>query len=263
MKSARILLPLLSALLAAVLILPLLSFSHQSDIQITAHRGDSSRAPENTLPAIESAIACRADFVEVDVQETKDGVLVLLHDGSVKRTSDDTGTLHDLTYEELLSMDFGSWFSEEFQDVKIPTLKQALEVCRGRIRMNIELKSGTESDTLTDRALELIEETGMEEQVVISSVSYQYLKEVKEKNPRIPTGYILSSDGSDYYDDDNIDFFSICSGHIDARGADRIHAAGKALHIWTINTANKMKAARDLGADNIITDCPSLAERVL
>ena len=103
----------------------------------------------------------------------------------------------------------------------------------------------------------------MEEHVVISYVRDKYLKEVKETNPRIPTGYILSSDGSDYYDDDNIDFFSICSGHIDARGADRIHAAGKALHIWTINTANKMKAARDLGADNIITDCPSLAERVL
>lgn len=234
-----------------------------SEAKITSHRGNSFEAPENTLPAIEAAVDNMSDFVEIDVQETKDGVVVLYHDASLKRITGEDGKIWEYTYGELLRMDFGAWFSEEYEGVQIPVLEQALEACKGRINMNIELKANKMSDTLVDKTLDLIELYGMEEQVVISSTSYRYLKEVKEKNPDIRTGYILTAAYGNYFEDENIDFFSIRSSFVTSGLVKSAHDCGKEVHAWTVNTKAELSRMKKLQVDNIITDRPVLAREIL
>ncbi|MCI8506512.1 MAG: hypothetical protein HFI67_10040 [Lachnospiraceae bacterium] len=234
-----------------------------SESKITSHRGNSYEAPENTLPAIEGAIDSLSDYVEIDVQETKDDVVVVFHDASLKRITGTKGGLWEYTYGDLLLMDFGGWFSEEFAGTQIPTLAEALAACRGRIGMNIELKADHYSDTLVEETLRLIEEYGMEEQVVISSTSYRYLKEVKEVNPDMETGYILTAAFGTYFEDENIDFFSIRSGFVTGKLVDSAHAFGKKVHAWTVNTRGELNRMKRLQVDNIITDRPVLARETL
>ncbi len=234
-----------------------------SESKITSHRGFSYRAPENTLPALEAAIDSMSDYVEIDVQETKDDVVVVYHDASLKRITGVRKRLWECTYGELLPMDFGGWFSEEFAGTRIPTLAEALETCRGRIGMNIELKADHYSDTLVEETLRLIEEYDMEGQVVISSTSYRYLREVKELNPDMETGYILTAAYGTYFEDENIDFFSIRSGFVTGRLVDSAHAFGKKVHAWTVNTRGELNRMKRLQVDNIITDRPVLARETL
>ena len=234
-----------------------------SETKITSHRGNSYEAPENTLPAIEAAVESMSDYVEIDVQETKDDVVVVFHDSSLKRITGEKGGLWEYTYGDLLLMDFGGWFSEEFAGTRIPTLAEALEACEGKIGMNIELKADHYSDTLVEETLKLIEEYHMEGQVVISSTSYRYLKEVKERNPEIETGYILMAAYGTYFEDDNIDFFSIRSGFITGKLVDSAHAFGKEVHAWTVNKEGELNRMKRLQVDNIITDRPVLARETL
>ncbi|MCD2492297.1 glycerophosphodiester phosphodiesterase [Lacrimispora sp. NSJ-141] len=234
-----------------------------SEAKITSHRGNSFEAPENTLPAIEGAIDTMSDYVEIDVQETKDGIIVVHHDASLKRTTGTEGRLWDYTYGDLLLLDFGSWFSEEFAGTQIPTLEQALEACKGHINMNIELKANRLSDTLVEKTLQLIEDHGMEAQVVLSSTSYRYLKEVKEQNPDIRTGYILTAAYGNYFEDENIDFFSIRSSFVTSSLVKSAHDFGKEVHAWTVNTKSELSRMKRLQVDNIITDRPVLAREIL
>lgn len=227
---------------------------------ITAHRGASTSAPENTLPALQAAIDAQADFVEIDVRETADGIPVLCHDSLLKRTSGESGSLQDYTYAELSVFDFGGWFSDSYKNVPIPTLEQALETCKGHIRMNIELKSG---ETLTETVLELLELHDMENQVVLSSTKLPYLKEAKEKKPEIPAGYIASSPCPWLLEEEIIDFFSVSSAWVTEDFVTQAHRLGKEVHIWTVDTSEALLAADALGVDNVITDCPKLAKTLL
>lgn len=228
-----------------------------------SHRGNSFEAPENTLPAMEAAIESMSDYLEIDVQETKDDVVVVYHDASLKRITGVDGKLWDYTYGELLLMDFGGWFSGEYEGTRIPTLAEALETGKGRINMNIELKANHYSDTLVEQTLALIEEYDMEAQVVLSSTSYRYLKEVKEQNPDIMTGYILTAAYGNYFEDENIDFLSIRSSFVTEKLVRSAHDYGKEVHAWTVNTKGELNRMKRLQVDNIITDRPLLAREIL
>src|SRR5699024_1122413 len=104
-------------------------------------RGASGYAPENTIAAFDKAVEMKADYFELDVQRSKDGQLVLIHDTTVDRTTNGTGAVKDLTLKELKSLDAGSWFDEKYAGEKIPTLGETLDRHRGKIKILIELKS--------------------------------------------------------------------------------------------------------------------------
>ncbi|MCE5252507.1 glycerophosphodiester phosphodiesterase family protein [bacterium] len=110
-----------------------------------AHRGDTMSAPENTLPAIVSAVRKGAHQIEIDAQLSLDGKLVLMHDGTVDRTTDGTGKVSDLTFEKLRTLDAGSWYKPEFKGTKIPELREALEAIPHEILCNIHVKGGSET----------------------------------------------------------------------------------------------------------------------
>src|SRR5690554_7738935 len=109
---------------------------------VVAHRGWSGAAPENTMAAFRLAMLdLRISWIELDVQLSKDGVPVVIHDYKLRRTTGALGAVKDYTYEQLSKLDNGSWFSPEFSSERIPTLEQVLKEAKGRIHLNIELKT--------------------------------------------------------------------------------------------------------------------------
>jgi len=113
-----------------------------TDVGVCAHRGDNAVAPENTVPAFESAVRKGAHQIELDVYTSKDGKLVIIHDGKVDRTTNGTGRVIDLTFDELRALDAGSWKGEQFKGTKIPTFREALQAIPAYIQLNCHLKSG-------------------------------------------------------------------------------------------------------------------------
>lgn len=233
---------------------------------ITAHRGSSAAAPENTLEALQQAIDDMADFAEIDVQETKDGVVILMHDASLKRTTGKKAKVIDLTYAQIVELDAGGWFGADYAGVHVPTLREALELCKGKINLNIELKAGKSAAVnidLTEKVLLLIEEYYMEDQCIISCTDQTMLAKVKECNSNIKTGYILSFAYGMFYDVDYIDFFSMKSSFVNESMVKTLHSLGKEVHAWTVNSRTETERMKQLGVDNIITDNPVLVREVV
>ena len=110
------------------------------DMEITAHRGGARKAPENTISALEYSIECGADFAEIDVQETKDGELILLHDDSLKRTAGVSKNVWEMNLAQIRKLDAGTSFHKRFRGEKIPTLEEVLKFCKGKLDLNIEIK---------------------------------------------------------------------------------------------------------------------------
>lgn len=232
------------------------------EIQITAHRGSSRSAPENTMAAIEAAVEEMADFAEVDVQETLDGVLVLCHDRTLKRIAGLNRKITEMTFQQLQEIDAGSFFSDAFSGERIPALETVMEYAKGRINLNLELKNIGSSTSLPEKTAAMIQEWEMEEQCVVSSTSLDYLKRVKAADPDIRTGYIVAAAYGSYYLEDCLDFISVRSSFVSRAMVERVHEAGKAVHVWTVNSAAEMEEMKAAGVDNLITDYPVMAREI-
>lgn len=234
-----------------------------NEIQITAHRGSSDEAPENTMAALHKAVEDFADYAEIDVQETMDGVVVLGHDTTLSRVAGINRPISSFSYENLAGLDAGSWFSDKYKGEKIPTLKEVMEYSKGKINLNIEIKNLGEGSPLPDQVVKMIEEYQMEEQCVVTSTRFSYLVRIKKENPEIRTGYIISAAYGDFYSSDSIDFISVRSSFVNERLVEAAHEKGKAVHAWTVNRKSEMERMKMLGVDNIITDYPILAREIL
>jgi glycerophosphoryl diester phosphodiesterase len=240
-----------------------LEYMNLDNLKVTSHRGFSHDIPENTIPAIDKAIEEGADYVEVDVRVTKDGVPVLLHDSSLKRTTGLKKNIYDTTYEVVAELDAGTWMDKSFAGTRIPTLQEALENCKGRVMLNLDLKYRNEEEGLTEKVVALIEEYEMVWQCVITSTSLKCLEEVKELNPDIRTGYITYQLYSGLIENEAVDFFSMKSNLITKNVLGTIHDNGKELIVWTVNSKTEIERLRRIGVDNIITDNPAYAKQVL
>ncbi len=232
-------------------------------ITVTSHRGYSAAAPENTLPAFEAAIEAGADCAELDVQMTKDGVVVVTHDTNLKRCTGKDANVYDLSYDEVRALDAGSYMSEEFAGTQIPTLQEVLDTCKGRIRLNIEIKASSHTPDLENETARLIEENGWIHDCVVTSLSYDSLVKVKEHNFLIQCGYIMAVGVGSYYDLPAADFFSVESTFINAGMIKQLHLRGKKVSAWTIDRYDDAQRMKELGVDDIITGDPKMVESVL
>ena len=223
---------------------------------ITAHRGYSSVAPENTLVSIQAAIDAMSDYVEIDVQETKDGVVVLLHDTNLKRTTGVNQLIWNLTYDEISALNAANYMPKTYETLQIPTLEEALLLCQNSIYMNIEMKINSHEQALVEKVVELIQKYDMEDQCVITSTNYGALRRVKEITEDIKTGYIMSLAYGYFYNSEYADFFSVKSSFITRDMVLLAHSYGKEVHAWTVNRISEIERMKQLGVDNIITDYP-------
>lgn len=228
---------------------------------VTAHRGSTISAPENSISSVKNAIMEEADYAEIDVMTTKDDVVVLFHDTTLKRINKSNRAIKDMTFEETQQVDNGSYFDESFSSERIPTLEEILKLSKGKIKLNIELKPMKEKETLAEEVVKLIEKYHMEDEVVITSLDYDILQETKKLTNKIPVGYILMAGLGDLTKL-NVDFLSVEKSVLKAKLVYAMHALNKEVHVWTINDPEEIEEVISLGADNIITDDVELVEDV-
>ena len=167
----------------------------QEKTKVWAHRGASGYAPENTLDAFRKAVEMGADGIELDVQMTKDGELVVIHDETINRVSNGKGWVKDYTYEELKKFNFNKTHLEYTKE-EIPTLEQVyLLIKPTNLTINVEIKTGIVFyPGIEERVLELTERLGMKERVIYSSFNHYTIRKIKELDPQAKTG-MLYEDG--------------------------------------------------------------------
>jgi len=232
-------------------------------VYVTAHRGSSGRAPQNTISAFVAAIEDKADYVELDVQETKDGVVVVLHDANLHHVGGVDKNIWDLNYSELQAIDVGSSFSPEFAGERVPTLEEAIDVTKGKVKLNIEIKINGHEKNLVEKTVRIVEEKGIEDECVITSLDYNALKEVRALNPDLRIGMIIGYVIGDYSKLD-VDFYSVEPNLVLTKKFMRdAHDDNKEVHIWTLNPKADVSQSVDLGVDNIINDYPVMVQELL
>ena len=227
--------------------------------QVTAHRGFSHVAPENTLPAFQAAIDSGADYIELDVQLTADDQLVVFHDELLDRTTNGHGMLKNFTYEQIQKLSAGSWFGKdgEFDDVKIPLFTEVLDLVGNDIMLNIEIKRSGEPKKTAERVVELVKEYGIANSCYITSFSYDALKKVKQLDPKIKTGYIANlSTATSYSRLPYIDAVSMNYLFVNQSVVNSAHHNGKRIFVWTVDRQSEVQRMMALGVDNIITNRP-------
>ena len=226
-------------------------------VKVTAHRGHSRAAPENTMSAVREAIKSNADYAEVDVLLTADGVPVLLHDSDLKRVARDERKISDISIDEVQKLDVGSWFGSEFVGERVPTLEEVMKLSKGQIKLNIELKVYGPDSLLIPEVARLIRDLEFESECIVTTFDYDSLLEAKQLNPRLKTGLIVAHALGDVSKLD-VDLFSVRANWLSDHVLRHAQRRGKEVHVWTVNNPAEMLSFMKRGVDNIITDDPDL-----
>ena len=151
---------------------------------VSAHRGASSKAPENTLAALDAAWRDGATLAEIDVRLTRDGHVVLMHDRTVNRTTTGRGPVEEMTLQEIRGLDAGAWFADAFRGERVPTLREVVAWARGKLVLLVELKNYPFRDVpLVERTVELIDETASADHVVPAGFDHVVLRDIKRRRP--------------------------------------------------------------------------------
>ncbi|MBP5192332.1 MAG: glycerophosphoryl diester phosphodiesterase membrane domain-containing protein [Eubacterium sp.] len=229
---------------------------YMNKVTITAHRGASKKAPENSLSAFEVAIEDGADVVELDVRQTKDGVVVVMHDENLKRTCGVNKKVGNLTYEELQGIYIDAGHKDKYPNEKIPTLREAIELVDGRAEMNIEIKSASTDTDLEESVAEIVREYDLFDSCVVTSPTYESIRKVKRYDDRIKTVYVMSVAMGDFYDLKYADAFSLKYRYVTSEVVDKVHRHGKEIYAWVVDDDKTLERMMLLNVDSIITNKP-------
>jgi glycerophosphoryl diester phosphodiesterase len=182
-----------TVLSAAIGLSTLLDWQFEDRAEVIAHRGASASAPENTLAAVKQAIIDQADWVEIDVQETVDGDVVVFHDSDFMKLANSDLKIWDATRKELAQVDIGSHFEPRFSVERVPTLRQVLASAKGKIRVIIELKYYVHDQHLEQRVAEIIEAEQMQSNIIIMSLKSDKVQKMKALRPEWQVGLLTSA----------------------------------------------------------------------
>lgn len=230
--------------------------------KIVAHRGYSAVFPENTLAAFAGALDIGVDYIELDVQLSKDGQVVVLHDGNLARTTGVDGLPADYTLEELSRMDAGSWFDASFSGEKIPTLQEALELIRdadANCNVYLELKDIGDVEGFEEAVLEVTDRCGMTQRCMFASFRYEYLEHFKELNSGLVTLYNTLSGKATLPEEYPADCYGLNMDVITQETVSAIHQSGSQAFVWTVSTPEQVKNVQAMGVDGIVTNYPGMA----
>ena len=232
-------------------------------VEVTAHRGYSAAYPENTIPAFKGAIQVGADWAELDVQQTADGEVIVMHDSNLKRTTGLDKEVWQVTWDEIKDLDNGSWFDKKYQTVRIPTLEEVLKVCRGKIHLNVEIKPSGHDKDLEERVAKLLKKYHMRDTCVVSSLKYDSLRKIKQADDSIETAYITSVSYGNFTDLEYADGYSVESTLLSKSFVNKAQKAGKQIYVWTVNSEERLEKVVGMGIDNVITDDPVMAKELI
>jgi glycerophosphoryl diester phosphodiesterase len=216
-------------------------------VKAVAHRGYSTEAPENTLPAYRLAKKNGFNYAECDVSFTSDGVAVLLHDSTIDRTSNGGGSISEMDFDTVRAMDFGSWKAEAYAGTTIPTFEEFIALCRAiGLRPYVELKAGTQAQI--ESLVDTVTRYGMREETTWISFTASYLSHVKAKDDRARLGLTADAVTADTITaaqglrTDHNEVFIDCSAANSLAAVDLCSAAQLPLEVWTVNNEDTIKA---------------------
>lgn len=246
-----------------IIVLILNAIQTNAQTKIIAHRGFSGIAPENTLIAFQKAIECKADYFELDVHKTMNDSIVVIHNSSVDKTSSNSkkGEIAKMNYMDLAAVKVGysEKFGSTYENEKIPTLREALELAKGKIKVCIEIKVfGAEKEVL-----KIINDLGVKDDVIIFSFYYPVLAKLRQLDKNIPILLLINK-----ADKMTIDYAQIIESNAIGVGYETTitkeylsfaHKNGIEVWKWTVNEEDEMKQLIDLGVDGLITDFPDKA----
>ncbi len=232
---------------------------------VWAHRGASAYAPENTIEAFELAAKMDADGVELDVQLTRDGELVVTHDEEIDRVTGNHGWVKDFTLAELKAMKFNKTHPE-YENATIPTLREVYECLKPTgLTINVEFKTGIIwYPGIEEKVLKLTAEMGMEDKVLYSSFNHFTLVHLKELNPQLHTGLLYSDNPLDVapYARDKVGVEALHPALYHLQDPEYVkvaHEYGLETHVWTVNEPEHLSMCKAMGVEAVITNKPDLA----
>lgn len=243
---------------------------------IVGHRGAAGHAPENTMASFRKAIELGADWIELDVHLSKDGQLMVMHDPTVDRTTNGTGTIGDMTYDEIRALDAGSWFGESFKGEKVPALADVIREINGQVKLLIELKWPEEGryENLGAMVADEIHKYGADKWCIIQSFESAYLTDAAAQAKDIPLQKLMVTKTSLFfmpiYQDRSFHLGSFEPGNqissvnyfhkaLTRSLIEAHHAVGKMVIPYTLNSKTDMVKALGMGVDGVITDFPDVA----
>ncbi|MBY0099603.1 glycerophosphodiester phosphodiesterase [Mesobacillus maritimus] len=241
----------------------------RKQVDNVAHRGATAYAPENTIAAFDLAVQMKADYIEIDVQRSKDGELVVIHDTTVNRTTDGTGKVGDLTFEQLRNLDAGSWKGKEFTGELIPTFEEILDRYRGKVGILIELKAPELYPGVEEQVAESIKKRNLDkpknEKIIIQSFNFESMKKMNKLLPTVPIGVLTSNTAhttpealqefSTY-----ADWFNPSYGIVTKELVNQVHANGMQIGSWTVRSQEAADFLFEMGVDAIISDYPDYVD---
>ncbi|MDR7238190.1 glycerophosphodiester phosphodiesterase [Neobacillus drentensis] len=238
-------------------------------VETVAHRGASGYAPENTIAAFDKGVEMKADYIEIDVQRSKDGKLVIIHDTKVDRTTDGTGYVKDLSFDQIRSLDAGSWKGEQFNGEKIPTFEEVLDRYHGKIGILIELKSPELYPGIEKMVAQELKERNLDkpqnEKIILQSFNFDSMKISNSLLPKVPIG-VLTSNRADTTEQalkefaSYADYFNPSYGIVTEELVNQVHANGMKIHSWTVRSHEAAEFLLNMNVDGIITDYPDFVD---
>ncbi|MGV3642251.1 MAG: glycerophosphodiester phosphodiesterase [Adhaeribacter sp.] len=237
-------------------------------IALIAHRGASDSAPENTLAAIRKALEGPADFIEIDIHQTRDQQVVVMHDADVARTTNGEGNIGELSLAELRQLDAGSWYDSTFSQEKVPTLEEVLQLVKGKKKLLIEIKKGDDYyEGIEDQTLALIRQHRAQDWTVIQSFYDQVLEKVWKNEHAVPTHKLIVGKLPwlpVYYDHrlrwGSLDkYYRAAAINVNQYFATRafirhVHSKGFKTYVWTVDAPGDINQVIDRGADGVISN---------
>lgn len=242
--------------------------------KIIAHRGASGLAPENTLAAFQQALDIGVDMIELDVHLSQDDSLIVMHDNTVNRCSNGEGEIQNLRYAYIAGLDAGSWFNTQYQNERIPTLSQVLQLVNGKARVLIELKWPPEGiyKKLVEKVLQTIRTYQAESWVSIQSFETRYLEHIHKTAPDMDIQQLIVGRSQafsvsvtrrlvwgEFIPQPGVSSVNPSVRFLNRKLVEEMHRQGLTVYPYTLNAPKKMRKALRMGVDGIITNRPDLA----
>jgi glycerophosphoryl diester phosphodiesterase len=231
-------------------------------VTVVAHRGAAGKAPENTMASVKQAISDGADWVEIDVQESADGEVVVIHDSDFMKLAGVNLKVWNATLTQMRDIDIGSWFDPRFSTERVPTLTQVLEEVKGKAGLVIELKYYGHDQDLEQRVVDIVERQDMADEIAIMSLRYAGIQKIRALRPDWTIG-LLSATAVGNLASLDADFLAVARSMATPGFVRRSQVQGKQVFVWTINDAVTLSQMMSLGVDGVITDEPALAREVI
>lgn len=241
----------------------------RKQVSNVAHRGATAYTPENTIAAFDLAVDMKADYIEIDVQRSKDGELVLIHDTTVDRTTDGTGKVGELTLEQLRSLDAGSWKGEQFAGEPIPTFEEILDHYHGKIGILIELKAPELYPGIEEQVAAALIERNLHkpqnEKIIIQSFNFESIKKMHQLLPKVPIGVLTSNRADTTLEalqefSTYADWFNPSYGIVTEELVNQVHSLGMQIGSWTVRSQEAADFLFEMGVDAIISDYPDYVD---